>query len=282
MIPVSVIILTRNEAANLDRCLTSVHAFDDIFVVDSGSTDATVAIARTHGARIVEFAWNGRYPKKKQWSLDNLPLRHDWVLLLDADERPGPELVIEIARLLEDGPAHAGYFLRGQPVFLGRRLRFGRGYRKLSLFDRRRARFPVINDLDVERMWEVEGHYQPMIEGSIGHLRHAYLHDDGKPLYHWFERHNRYSDWEAARSVRAESARMTAAEPWSRRILKYAFAHLPCRPLVVFAYEYLLRLGCLDGRAGLHLAVARAFYYWQIDVKRINRPRHPADRRPEP
>ncbi|MCW2236938.1 glycosyltransferase family 2 protein [Azospirillum canadense] len=267
MIPVSVVVMTRNEAANLPHCLPALERFAQVFVVDSGSTDGTVVIAQSFGAMVVPFRWDGRYPKKKQWCLDHLPLSHDWVLVVDADERLGEPLVAEIARLMADGPRHAAYFIDGRPVFLGRRLRFGAGNRKLALLDRRRARFPEVPDLDVAAMWEVEGHYQPDVAGSVGRLRHTLDHADDKPLSAWFDRHNRYSDWEAALRADSRMAALIGRETGLRRWLKRALHRAPGRPLLVFLHAYLLRLGFLDGRAGLDHALARAFYYWQVGVK---------------
>lgn len=103
------------------------------------------------------FQWNGCYPKKKQWCLDNLPLRHPWVLYCDADERITSELADEIALAISGEPVVAGYFIRGQPVFGGVRHRHGAWNRKLALIDRRRASFPSYPDLDIDTMWEVEG-----------------------------------------------------------------------------------------------------------------------------
>src|SRR5690606_12494560 len=96
-IPVSVLIPIRNEAANLPRCLASVAWADQVFVVDSHSTDASEAIARRYGAEVVQFVYNGLWPKKKTWALEHLPFRHEWVLLLDADEVMPPGAGDEIA-----------------------------------------------------------------------------------------------------------------------------------------------------------------------------------------
>ncbi len=266
-IPVTVVVCTRNEAANIGACLAALTRFDQVLVVDSDSTDATVAIARDHGALVIRFVWNGQYPKKKQWSLDLEAIRHDWVMHVDADEIVTPELAAEIAALMAHGPRHGGYFIRGQPVFLGRRLRFGLHNGKLMLVDRRRARFPRCDDLDAAGGWEVEGHYQPVIEGSVDRLRHPVLHWDRKPLAAWLDRHNRYSDWEAALRRDGRMAGLAAAESRRRRWLKAAFGASPSRGLAAFLYGYVVRLGFLDGTAGLHFALAKSFYYWQIDVK---------------
>ncbi len=267
MIPVSVIVMTKNEAVNLPRCLAALDRFAERFVVDSGSVDGTPELAQSLGARVVPFVWNGRYPKKKQWCLDHLPFTQDWALFIDADETPTVALVDEIARLFETGPAHAAYWIDGRPVMDGRPLRFGCWNRKLALLDRRRAAFPDIPDLDVSAMWEVEGHYQPTVAGPLGRLRHPLDHADDKPLSAWFDRHNRYSDWEAALRADGRMERLIDGERGGRRALKRLFQRAPGRPILAFLHAYVARLGVLDGRAGLDHALSRAFYYWQVAVK---------------
>ncbi|WP_245986187.1 glycosyltransferase family 2 protein [Azospirillum thermophilum] len=266
-IPVSVVVMTRNEAANLPHCLPRLSRFAEIFVVDSDSEDGTQALAAALGIPVVPFRWDGRYPKKKQWCLDRLPFAYDWVLFVDADERPTPALVEEIARLMARGPRHAAYFIAGRPVVAGRPLRFGAWNRKLALLDRRRARFPEVRDLDVAAMGEVEGHYQPVVDGPVGALRHPMDHADEKPPSAWFDRHNRYSDWEAALRSDGRMAALIGRERGWRRMAKLCLHRTPCRPLVAFLHAYVARLGMLDGRAGFDHAVARAFYYWQVGVK---------------
>jgi glycosyltransferase involved in cell wall biosynthesis len=271
MIPVSVIVMTLNEAANIGPCLEALSRFDQVFVVDSGSGDGTAGIAAGHGAIVVPFQWNGSYPKKKQWCLEHLPFRHDWVLYCDADERVTPELADEIALLMaagpRTGPRLAGYFIFGQPVFGGKRHRHGAWNSKLALLDRQRASFPPFPDLDIDTMWEVEGHYQPDIQGAAGQLRYPMIHDEATSLHAWFDRHNRYSDWEAALLVDGRHRNLGRREQGLRRHLKRIFGSVPGRPLTAFLHSYLLRLGFLDGMPGLDRALARGFYYWQIGVK---------------
>ncbi|MBP7339003.1 glycosyltransferase family 2 protein [Niveispirillum sp.] len=267
-IPVSVIVMTRNEAANIARCLAPLTAFAQVVVVDSHSDDGTAAIATAKGAELISFRWNGMYPKKKQWCLSHPGIRHDWVLFVDADEYITPQLVVEIGTLMESAPRHSAYFVDSRPVWLGRLLRHGTPYRKIALLHRRRARFPICPDLHVSRMWEVEGHYQPMVDGTVGHLTASLIHNDAKPPAAWFERHNRYSDWEAALAGSGRTATLIAGERGGRRLAKRLLARLPGRPLLAFLHAYLWHLGFLDGKAGLHHALSRAFYYWSIDLKR--------------
>lgn len=269
-IPVSVVVMTLNEAVNLPHCLAGLGDFAEVFVVDSPGSDNTRDIAAAWGARVVPFVWNGRLPKKKQWCLDNLPFAYDWTLFVDADEIVTPELAQEIARLSADGAwgGSAGCYIDALPVFMGRVLRRGWRNRKLALFDRRRTRFPDVDDLDVAGMGEVEGHFQPTVNGPTGRLRAVMLHADRKPLSAWFIRHARYAEWEAKLGADGRLNRLDEAEPPPRRRAKRLYRRLPLRPLSVFLIAYVLRGGFLDGAAGFDHAVARAFYCWQAATMR--------------
>ena len=123
-VPVSVIVPVKNEGHQLARCLDSVQWADEIVVIDSHSSDDTVAVAERCGARVVQFVQKGTWPKKKNWALENVPLRHDWVLLLDADEVLAPDADAEIARLVTDGSSRVrGYWINRRFFFMGRWLR---------------------------------------------------------------------------------------------------------------------------------------------------------------
>ncbi|MCV6801114.1 glycosyltransferase, partial [Achromobacter ruhlandii] len=107
-IPVSVVVMTKNEERNIAKCLKALAEFDEVFVVDSNSTDATCAMAAALGAKVSNFNWNGKYPKKKQWCLEQLPFTHPVVLYVDADEEMTPELAAEIRAALPRFAAGAG------------------------------------------------------------------------------------------------------------------------------------------------------------------------------
>jgi glycosyltransferase involved in cell wall biosynthesis len=270
-IPVSVIVMTKNEERVIRHTLQSVQDFAQVFVVDSHSSDATCEISKGFDVEVVQFTWDGGYPKKKEWCLVNLPFAHDWVLYLDADELVTPALVEELRSLLSPtGPApqHAAYDVELDYYFLGRMLRHGHRVTKRVLARRDRLSWPRIDDLGVANMWEVEGHYQPIVAGSVGRLRGRLEHNDRDPLFDYFARHNRYSDWEAHLLDRAEEAQHVQGVR-SRRGRRYA--RLPFKPAAFFTYSFLLRRGFLDGRAGFHYAVAHSFYFWQIGVKRQTR-----------
>lgn len=267
-LPISVVILTKNEAAKIGHCITALVAdFSEVIVLDSDSTDGTPELARQCGANVINFRWNGRHPRKKQWALDHLDLKHDWVLLLDADEYMTPALVAALRNSFQGHrtPPHHGYFITACNRFGGKTLRHSLKNRKLALLKRGHARFPALDDLETP-LGEVEGHVQPLIDGTIGHLRPAMIHDTAACLSDWLERHRRYAEWEAALRSRTRHRDISRSESGRRRLFKTLFNRLPARPLVAFVHSYVLCCGFLDGRAGLDFAVARAFYYWQVDA----------------
>ena len=146
LLPVSVIIAARNESRNLPRCLEALRNFDEVYVLDSHSTDATAEIAAAHNAKVVQFEYRGGWPKKRQWALDTLPLTHGWVLLLDADEVVTPALEAEIFHAITN-PAIDAYRIALQMHFLGRRLRHSdASFWKLSLFRHGKARYECSMD----------------------------------------------------------------------------------------------------------------------------------------
>lgn len=271
-LPVSVIITTKNEAARIDRCLTALHDFDEIILVDSNSADQTIEIAaRYPNVKIVNFTWNGAYPKKRQWCLNHLTIKHDWVLFVDADEYVTSDLIKEIAALhLAENTSHAGFFVRGQYLYAGQPLRFGLRNNKLALINRHHIAFPVIDDLDIPGMGEMEGHYQPQRKAEarhlkIGQLQSAVLHDACDDRQSWQERHERYAHWE---SIMDKRGAWPQEEGAGRKTLKGIFKKLPARGLIAFLHCYILKLGILDGVRGFKFARQRRNYYNLITQKK--------------
>jgi glycosyltransferase involved in cell wall biosynthesis len=265
-LPIVVAIPTKNEAANITSTVRSVIGhFRAVVVVDSDSDDDTRALAEAEGAEVVPYTWDGRYPKKKQWCLEHVRPDLPWLLFLDGDETPSPELLAELRRVFLDGrPVRPAAF--DIPLgywFGGRRLRHGHRIVKRALLDRTRARFPEPDDLAAPGMGEQEGHYQPLAD-PVHRLRAPIEHMDLDPVRTWFDRHNRYSDWEAWLEHHPEVREsIRAAKTRQGQI----FHRAPFKPLVSFAYAYVARGGFLDGRAGLDYALAMSFYRWQIGVK---------------
>jgi hypothetical protein len=263
-IPVTIIVATRNEEARLARCLCALDRFNEILVVDSGSTDRTCEVARGYGASVIPFSWNGHYPKKRQWCLDRLSLKHDWIFFVDADEIVTAALAEEIACL--DPNACAGYFVRGRYIWDGRPLDHGLKNNKLVLFDRRKFEFPVVNDLDLPGMGEMEGHYQPVLKAGyraekIGQLAREMDHEVDNTESGWLARHERYAAWERGMNAR----RSWPADPVrSRQMLKRIFRAIPGRWIIAFLHCYVWRGGFRDGAPGLDFALKRARYYRMI------------------
>lgn len=265
VLPLVVAIPTKNEAENIARTVASViDHVAAVVVVDSHSTDDTCAIAAAGGAEVVAYAWDGRYPKKKQWCLEQVRPDIPWLLFLDGDETPSPELLAELRTVFADGPPQAAAF--DIPLgywFAGRRLRHGYTIVKRALLDRTRCHFPEVGDLDAPGMGEQEGHYQPVAQ-SVRRLRSPIEHEDLDPVRTWFERHNRYSDWEAWLEVHPE-VKEQIRKVKSRQ--GQIFHKAPFKPLLSFAYAYVYKRGFLDGRAGFDYALAMSFYRWQIAMK---------------
>ena len=164
-IAVTVVIPTRNEARHLASCLEGVRRFSEVYVVDSQSTDSTVEIARAFDADVVQFHYQGGWPKKRQWAIDSLPLENNWILLLDADEVLTSDLADEIEDSVRD-PNFMGYQVFLQLSFLGRVLRFGgNGFWKLSLFRRGKGHFECrLKDQD-QSMGDIDVHEHIVVDG---------------------------------------------------------------------------------------------------------------------
>ncbi|MFN6565820.1 glycosyltransferase family 2 protein [Dendronalium sp. ChiSLP03b] len=276
-IPVSVLIPAKNEEANLPACLASVSRADEVFIVDSQSTDKSADIAKIYGANIVQFSFNGRWPKKKNWSLDNLPFRNEWVLIVDCDERITPELWEEIAQAIQDDE-HTGYYLNRRVFFLGKWIRHGGKYPdwNLRLFKHQQGRYENLNTEDIPNTGDNEVHEHVILQGKVGYLKNDMLHEDFRDLYHWLERHNRYSNWEARvyfnlLTGQGDSgtigANLFGDAVQRKRFLKKVWVHLPFKPFLRFILFYIIQRGFLDGKAGYIYARLLSQYEYQIGVK---------------
>lgn len=269
MIPATAIVVTKNEGENLSHCLLPLMPlFQRVIVVDSGSTDDTMQVAKAMGAEFLPFSWNGKYPKKRQWCLENIYGLGEWVFFIDADEVASPQLLREMNVLFARKPQADAYFVRGRYVWMHKLLKFGMTNNKICLFRRDAFAYPVVNDLDLSGMGEIEGHYQPVpLRGdvTIAQLDHAVIHHNRKGRGEWMERHERYAQWEARMILRDAFPLDPVA--W-RQELKALTRSARFRPYIVFLYSYIARLGFLDGVAGLDYALARAGYARKVLKKR--------------
>ena len=273
-LPVSVIVATRNEERNLPRCLESLAGVGEIYVVDSGSSDATVDIARSFGAKVVQFRYQGGWPKKRQWAMENLPLACDWIFLLDADEILTPELAAEMQNAIQN-PNVDGYYISLRMYFLGRLLRHGgAGFWKLSLFRRGRGGYECrLKDQDAS-MADMEVHEHVVVEGSTRRLKNPLIHSNIESLSRYIQKHNEYSNWEAKVWVEGQANGQLApsflgTQAQRRRWLKTKFLRLPGAPLWFFLFKYVFSLGILDGAPGLIYCGFQAVQVFHVKSKII-------------
>jgi len=246
----SVAIVAMDEEANIGRTLASVRWADEIVLVDSGSKDRTCDIAREHGARVIVEPWRG-FVAQKQYALDLCT--KDWILLLDADEEVEPALADEIRSVLSANPTVAGFWIPRKNFFLGRWIKHGGFYPdpKLRLVRRSAGQFE-------ERLV----HEDLRVDGTTASLRHHLLHHAYPTIEDYLEHMNRYSSLGAEMAV-AKGAR------------GFSFLDIVVRPRLTFLYNYLLRLGFLDGREGLLLHMYHAQYVswkyakaWELSRKK--------------
>jgi glycosyltransferase involved in cell wall biosynthesis len=269
--PVAVIVLTWNEEANIEACLASVHEWcGELFVVDSGSTDRTVEIARRFGATVVEHAFT-THTAQWTWALDSLGVRSPWVLALDADQRVSPQLRDSLRRAAaEAGAPVAGYHVNRRQIFRGRWIRHGGYYPKYLLkFFRRGAASLDPQDL-------VDHHFR--VQGHVGTLAGDLIEDNANEqrIGDWVAKHNRYARLQAEE----ELARLGAGAPagralgsrderrrWRKRLWQRSPLYL--RSFAYFGYRYIVRLGFLDGREGLVFHFMQALWYrLLVDINR--------------
>jgi glycosyltransferase involved in cell wall biosynthesis len=265
-LPVTVAIPVRNEERNLGACLERLGRFERIVVLDSRSTDGTAEIARAAGAEVIEFAWDGRFPKKRNWYLRNFVPSTPWVLFLDADEFVDDRFCDELERVLA-GTGNVGFWLNYSNWFMGRELRHGDANRKLALFRFGAGEYERIQE-DSWSSLDMEVHEHPVLAGAVGEIMSRVDHRDYRGLDHWFRKHNDYSTWEARRlSVLREQGIGANTGLTPRQVRKYRSIGRWWLPAAYFAHVYVLRRGFLDGYPGFVFALCKAFYFWQIGLK---------------
>jgi len=261
---ISVLILTLNEEANLPHCLDSVKWCDDVFVLDSCSTDRTAEIAKSRGARVVQRKFDN-WAAHQNWANECIPFKHDWVFYLDADERMSDELKKEIHAIAENSQeTRVAFYCGRRNYFMGRWIK--RAYPPSHLM-----RFFKPRKVKFERLVNPS----PLIDGPHGYLKEMFTHYNfSKGLSEWFEKHNKYSQFEALEGLKLlESQESSYGEILSRdaavrrKALKRLSFRLPCRPLLRFFYMYILGLGFLDGLPGYHYCRLLAIYEYMIVLK---------------
>jgi glycosyltransferase involved in cell wall biosynthesis len=264
---------TRNEEKNIRECLESVRWAEKVFVVDSRSTDHTAQISRELGAEVVPFDYDGGWPKKKNWAIRNLPIRTPWFLILDADERVDDDLAREMADAVQRDDID-GYYVRWRFIFLGRWMRhsWSHGW-MLRLVRTGKGEYEDLG-MRSEGGWDNEVHENIVVQSKVGRLKCWLRHDSNESLSYWIRKQNEFSDWNAVRRYRQMAEKIPptrdlfSRDPLKRRkYLKAVFLRSPLKPGLLFLYLYVVKLGFLDGRAGLLFCALRACHELNINAK---------------
>ncbi|RCJ19338.1 glycosyltransferase [Nostoc sp. ATCC 43529] len=261
----SIYILTYNEELDIAACIESAMLSDDIIVVDSCSSDRTVEIANRYPIRVVQHAFES-HGRQRTWMLESIPPKHEWVYILEADERMTPELFAECQKAIQS-PDYIGYYVAERVMFMNRWIRYSTQYPRYQMRLFRHG-----------KVWFTDyGHTEREVcDGATSFLKETYPHYTcSKGLSRWIEKHNRYSTDEAQETLyQLEQGKINwrelffgKSEVERRRALKDLSLRLPARPLLRFIYMYFLLGGCLDGGAGLAWCTLQAFYEYLILLK---------------
>lgn len=283
---VSVLIPVLNEEKNLVGCIRRLRWADEVIVVDSVSRDATVPISQAMGAKVHRFIYSKEgWPKKRNWALESVPWRNEWVLILDADEYMLPELAREIGEVVagrwkHPDPDKAGsgeaFWINRRFMFMGRWIKHCGYYPSwnIRLFKHKVARYERIGTLGDTGSGDNEVHEHIVLSrGKAGYLRDEFLHYAYPNLAVWIEKHNRYTTWEAHAMLAGNKGEIEASffggPIERRRWLKRMARRLPFRPTLRFFYSYVLQRGFLDGYAGLVLCRLMSWYEFMSIAKAV-------------
>jgi glycosyltransferase involved in cell wall biosynthesis len=266
ILDLTIAIPVKNEEVNLPKCLIAIgkNLARRIVVIDSGSTDRTKEIAAFYGAEVIDFKWDGKFPKKRNWFLRNHHLQTKWVLFLDADEYLTPEFKSELHCALTKGDK-AGYWLSYTVYFLGKRLKGGYPLRKLALFQVKSGEYEKIDEEHWSQL-DMEVHEHPIIKGNVGVIKSKIDHQDYRGTSNFVIKHNEYASWEAERFLKATAP--NASKDWTlKQKIKYRLMHSVFLVPLFFLGSFIIYRGFLDGARGFAHAILRMSYFMQIYCK---------------
>ncbi len=259
-VPVTVLVPVKNEEHNLPRCLDALLWAEEIIVVDSQSTDRTVEIAEDYGARVEQFYFNGKWPKKRNWALDTIKFIHDWVLIIDADETLPTHAAEEIREIVSHrDPPHAGYWINRRFMFMGKWLRHAYFPNwNLRLFQHKLGRYECLTKND-DSGYDNEVHEPFRLQGSSGRMKSLMDHHAFPDVDTFMRKHLQYSTWEAQVTLEDHSSTSLTGRTFRQRMKTFS-RKLPFRPLLRFCYVYFWQKGFLDGREGYYFARLHGIY----------------------
>ncbi len=269
-IPLSVFILTFNSEPDIESSLNSVTGWaDEVFIVDSFSTDRTIEIAKQHTQNIYHNQFEN-YAIQRNWAMENLPIRNKWVLHLDADESLTPELRDEISGLIPDNTNGVdGFNIKRRFIFFGRWLKHGGNYPQVELRLWKRDTARVIDAGALEYI---------AVRGKVGTLHNDMLHENKRGISAWITKVNMVSDWEAEELMTgAGLARLQSTNEGehielakTRWLRTHVWNGLPVfvRPFLLFFLKYIVKLGFLDGIPGfVYCSLMHYWYHFLVSTK---------------
>jgi len=266
-VPLTVVILTFNESVNIRKALDNcVEWAQDVFILDSKSTDDTVSVALTYNVKIFYRGFDN-YSSQRNYAIKELPFKTDWVLFLDADEYCTEELKEEIRTLLLSEPEENGFYIKRRFIFMNKWIRYGGYYPTwiLRLFRR--------NFAQIKR--DVNEHVE--VKGAVGKLRYDFIDENHKLVSDWIAKHNKYSDMEAALMLQSQAKKIPLRYLWSSQANRKMWIKehiwkklLPplIRPIFYFLYRFFLLGGIFDGKVGwIYHFLQGLWLHFVIDVK---------------
>jgi glycosyltransferase involved in cell wall biosynthesis len=257
----------RNEERNLPGCLAAIgkDLASRIVIIDSGSTDRTSEIAREFGADVVNFEWDGKFPKKRNWFLRNHAINTKWILFLDADEYLTDAFKADLRETLGRDDK-VGYWLSYTIYFLGKQLKGGYPLRKLALFKVGAGEYERIDEEQWSKL-DMEVHEHPVLQGEVGVIKSKIDHQDFRGVSHYVIKHNEYASWEAGRFLKTANIPNASANwTWKQR-LKYRLMRSILIGPAYFCGSFFLLGGFRDGARGWAFAILKMSYFTQVYCK---------------
>lgn len=265
MLDLTIVIPTKNEEVNLPGCLSAIgNDFAKKIILIDSSTDSTRDIAKEFNVEVIDFAWDGKFPKKRNWFLRNYKLDTKWVLFLDADEYLTDDFKSEACLSLEKGD-YVGYYLNYTRYFLGKKLKGGYPLRKLALFQYGAGEYERVD----EERWsglDMEVHEHLIVKGKVGIIRSEIDHRDFQGVAHYVIKHNEYATWEAERFLKTYTDENNKHLTWAQKLKYRLMKSILIGPAYFFG-SFLLLGGFRDGSRGLAFAILKMSYFTQVHCK---------------
>lgn len=271
MLDLTIAIPVKNEENNLPGCLEAIGKdwAHEIVVIDSGSTDRTRQIAEEFGCRVIDFQWNGKFPKKRNWFLRNHTPSTRWVLFLDADEYLTDDFKKETQNACEKTDK-VGYWLHYSIYFLGKKLKGGYPLTKLALFEVGKGEYERIEEERWSQM-DMEIHEHPILSGETGSIRSKIDHRDFRGVDSYLRKHIDYAAWEAARFFQMSGDKSLRKQFTWKQKLKYRLFDSVWIGPVFFIGSYIFMGGFRDGKRGFIFAILKMSYFTQIFARLVEK-----------